>query len=231
MAGRPRGRRCCVPGRRRSSRAARSTATPSSSASTAPRAGLHQGQRDRQGPRRAAVADRQEPVRTRRSRRSSSARGARDGDLMFFGADKAKVVNDALGALRAKIGHEKGFAEAGLEAAVGARFPDVRVERGGEALGRAAPPVHRAHGRPRGLSRQRSGQGAVQGLRHGAERLGDRRRLGAYPPPGRAVEGVHARSTSGPRKRGRSSASCSTRCSTARRRTAASPSASTASSR
>jgi aspartyl-tRNA synthetase len=39
--------------------------------------------------------------------------GATDGDLIFFGADKAKVVNDALGALRAKIGHEKGFAEPG----------------------------------------------------------------------------------------------------------------------
>jgi aspartyl-tRNA synthetase len=37
--------------------------------------------------------------------------GAKDGDLIFFGADKAKIVNDALGALRAKIGHEKGFAE------------------------------------------------------------------------------------------------------------------------
>ena len=35
--------------------------------------------------------------------------GAKDGDLMFFGADKAKVVNDALGALRVKIGHEKGL--------------------------------------------------------------------------------------------------------------------------
>ncbi len=34
--------------------------------------------------------------------------GAKDGDLIFFGADRAKVVNDALGALRAKIGHEKG---------------------------------------------------------------------------------------------------------------------------
>jgi aspartyl-tRNA synthetase len=34
--------------------------------------------------------------------------GAKDGDLMFFGADKAKVVNDALGALRVKLGHEKG---------------------------------------------------------------------------------------------------------------------------
>ncbi|WP_295527478.1 aspartate--tRNA ligase [uncultured Pseudacidovorax sp.] len=30
--------------------------------------------------------------------------GARNGDLIFFGADKAKVVNDAIGALRVKIG-------------------------------------------------------------------------------------------------------------------------------
>jgi aspartyl-tRNA synthetase len=34
--------------------------------------------------------------------------GAKNGDLIFFGADKAKVVNDAIGALRIKIGHEKG---------------------------------------------------------------------------------------------------------------------------
>ena len=30
--------------------------------------------------------------------------GARDGDILFFGADKARVVNDAIGALRLKIG-------------------------------------------------------------------------------------------------------------------------------
>lgn len=34
--------------------------------------------------------------------------GAQNGDLIFFGADKEKVVNDALGALRNKVGHEKG---------------------------------------------------------------------------------------------------------------------------
>jgi aspartyl-tRNA synthetase len=39
--------------------------------------------------------------------------GAKDGDLMFFGADRAKVVNDALGALRARIGHERGYAQPG----------------------------------------------------------------------------------------------------------------------
>ncbi len=37
--------------------------------------------------------------------------GAQAGDLIFFGADKAKVVNDALGALRTKIGHSE-FARA-----------------------------------------------------------------------------------------------------------------------
>lgn len=36
---------------------------------------------------------------------------AQSGDLIFFGADKAKTVNDALGALRVKIGHERGLAE------------------------------------------------------------------------------------------------------------------------
>ena len=35
--------------------------------------------------------------------------GAQSGDLIFFGADKTKVVNDALGALRIKLGHEKGY--------------------------------------------------------------------------------------------------------------------------
>ncbi|HMS04812.1 MAG TPA: aspartate--tRNA ligase [Burkholderiaceae bacterium] len=31
--------------------------------------------------------------------------GAQNGDILFFGADKTKVVNDAIGALRLKIGH------------------------------------------------------------------------------------------------------------------------------
>ncbi len=35
------------------------------------------------------------------------------GDLIFFGADKAKIVNDALGALRVKIGHERNLLDTG----------------------------------------------------------------------------------------------------------------------
>ena len=37
--------------------------------------------------------------------------GAKNGDIVFFGADKAKIVNEALGALRSKIGHEKGHVD------------------------------------------------------------------------------------------------------------------------
>jgi aspartyl-tRNA synthetase len=36
---------------------------------------------------------------------------AATGDLIFFGADKAKVVNEAIGALRVKVGHERGLAQ------------------------------------------------------------------------------------------------------------------------
>jgi aspartyl-tRNA synthetase len=39
--------------------------------------------------------------------------GAQDGDLIFFGADKAEACNACLGALRQKVGHERGLAEKG----------------------------------------------------------------------------------------------------------------------
>ncbi len=35
--------------------------------------------------------------------------GAEAGDMIFFGADKAKVVNEALGALRERLGHDRGL--------------------------------------------------------------------------------------------------------------------------
>ena len=115
-----------------------------------------------------------------------------------------------------------------LAAAVGGRFSDVRIQRRVQDLGGAAPSVHRAEGRPRRHFPDRSRQRDRQGLRRRAQRLGNRRRLGPHPSPGRAGEGIQLRSASASRTSGRNSASCSTRCSTARRRTAASPSASTA---
>ena len=40
--------------------------------------------------------------------------GAQSGDIIFFGADKVKVVNDAIGALRVKIGHSEFGKKQGL---------------------------------------------------------------------------------------------------------------------
>jgi aspartyl-tRNA synthetase len=39
--------------------------------------------------------------------------GAQDGDLIFFGADKASVVDASIGFLRQRIGHDRGLAEKG----------------------------------------------------------------------------------------------------------------------
>ena len=39
--------------------------------------------------------------------------GAKTGDLIFFSADHEKIVNDSLGALRTRIGHDRGMAEPG----------------------------------------------------------------------------------------------------------------------
>ncbi len=41
--------------------------------------------------------------------------GAQTGDLVFFGADNAKIVNEALGALRIKLGHDRGLVDRGWE--------------------------------------------------------------------------------------------------------------------
>ena len=40
--------------------------------------------------------------------------GAQNGDIIFFGADKAKIVNDSIGALRLKVGHSEFGKKTGL---------------------------------------------------------------------------------------------------------------------
>ncbi len=58
--------------------------------------------------------------------------GAQDGDVIFFGADRKKVVNDAMGALRVKVGHEKGHAEAGWRPLWVVDFPAYEYDEEGK---------------------------------------------------------------------------------------------------
>ena len=59
--------------------------------------------------------------------------GAETGDLIFFGADKTQVVNESLGALRIKLGHDRGLVEAGWRFLWVVDFPmfehDAREDR------------------------------------------------------------------------------------------------------
>jgi aspartyl-tRNA synthetase len=49
--------------------------------------------------------------------------GAESGDLVFFGADKARIVNDALGALRVRLGMDRGLVAEGWQPLWVVEFP------------------------------------------------------------------------------------------------------------
>jgi aspartyl-tRNA synthetase len=54
--------------------------------------------------------------------------GATNGDLIFFGADKARVVNDALGALRVKLGEDRGLVAEGWQPLWVVDFPMFEMD-------------------------------------------------------------------------------------------------------
>jgi len=55
---------------------------------------------------------------------------AEDGDIVFFGADKANIVNEALGALRVKLGHDYELVEAGWRPLWVVDFPMFEWDEG-----------------------------------------------------------------------------------------------------
>ncbi len=59
-----------------------------------------------------------------------SKTGAKSGDLIFFGAGKANVVSDSLGALRVKLGHDLGRVEEGWRPLWVVDFPMFEWEEG-----------------------------------------------------------------------------------------------------
>ena len=86
--------------------------------------------------------------------------GARAGDLIFFGADRASVVSDALGALRVRLGHDLGMVEEGWRPLWVVEFPMFEHdEKDGRLYSlhhpftspRAATPAELAEGDPERL--------------------------------------------------------------------------------
>ena len=86
--------------------------------------------------------------------------GAQNGDLIFFGADKAKVVNESLGALRAKVGPRSWFRRARAGSRCGWLISHVRTRRGRKPLGGVASSIYRPRGWARGSAGERSREGA-----------------------------------------------------------------------
>src|SRR5439155_4416292 len=77
--------------------------------------------------------------------------GARTGDLIFFGAGREKIVNDALGALRAKIGHDRGFVEPGWRPLWVVEFPMFEYHEDGKRWGEGNETVTAPKDRHEGL--------------------------------------------------------------------------------
>ena len=124
-------RRVCACACRAAARSPAASSTPTANCQDARRQGprLDQGEPAREGRGGPAVADRQESARARVSailERTS----AQDGDVIFFGADEENAVAAYMGALRQKVGHDRGLADKGLAPALGGGFPDVRARPG-----------------------------------------------------------------------------------------------------
>ena len=125
--------------------------------------------------------------------------GAVDGDIVFFGADKAKIVSEALGALRIKLGHDLELLTCKWAPMWVVDFPMFEENDDGSfsalhhPFTRAEVLARRARSQPGGRS--------VPRLRHGLERHRAGWRFDPYPPQRNAASGIpsagHQRSGTG----------------------------------
>jgi aspartyl-tRNA synthetase len=117
--------------------------------------------------------------------------GAQSGDLIFFGADKRKVVNDALGALRVRIGHEKGFVNGrAWEPVWIVDFPMFDYDDDEKRWTACHHPFTSPKDEHLAAAAERARKLPGQGLRPGAERFRTRRWFGADSPCGSAGAGL-----------------------------------------
>jgi aspartyl-tRNA synthetase len=160
--------------------------------------------------------------------------GAQNGDIIFFGADKAKIVNDSIGALRLKVGHSEfgkktGLFTKGWKPLWVVDFPMFEFDEDGQRWSA----VHHPFTAPKDGHEDwmdtdpgRCIAKAYDMVLNGWELGGGSVRIHRAEVQSKVFSALKI----GPKKRKRSSASCWMRCSTARRRTAAWLSAWTASS-
>ncbi len=150
--------------------------------------------------------------------------GAADGDLIFFGADKAKVVNESLAALRVKLGHDLDLLQGDWKPVWVVDFPMFEYD---EKDGRFYALHHPFTAPPWGRSTSWKPMPSWPCLAPTTSCSTARRSAGA--PSVSTGPTCSARCSScwasARKKPARSSASCWTRWNTARRPTAASPSA------
>ncbi len=156
--------------------------------------------------------------------------GAADGDLIFFGADQSIRCNAYMGALRQKVGHDRKLATKEWKPLWVVDFPMFEFDEDSKEWKARHHPVtspkdgHEAH---IGAAPEKAYAKAYDLVLNGWEIAGGSVRIHRQEVQQKVFEALRsARSSSAP-----NSASCSTRCNTARRRTAASRSASTASPR
>ena len=154
--------------------------------------------------------------------------GAEEGDLLLLVADKPAVTDAVLGQMRLDLAERFDLIDEDDDRLVW--IVDWPLMEWNEDEKRWDP-LHHPFTAPAGeFDPENPGAAARSGLRRRLERAGARRRLDPYPRRRGPGGGLRARSGSTPRRPRRASASCSRRCATGRRRTAASPTASTASS-
>jgi hypothetical protein len=115
---------------------------------------------------------------------------------------KVKQISQGREGLQSPILGGSGFGRGGLGAALGGRFSNVRMGRGGTTLGCSASPVYRAECRSPDRARSRAGNHSVARLRYGAERQRDWRRLDPHPFFRYAGGGVSHTRHFGPGSRG-----------------------------
>ena len=150
--------------------------------------------------------------------------------MIFFGADKEKIVNDALGALRVKLGHERGFATGAWKPLWVVDFPMFEYDEDKKTWAAR----HHPFTAPKDGHEERFATDPANAIAKAYDVVMNGWEIGGgsvriHRPE--VQQKVFAALGISRKTSRRSSASCSTRCSTARRRTAASRSASTGSPR